>query len=84
MEFVATQNNTTYHKSCKISHKCTQRACNLGRPTTGSDKLTQSTGEIMAVRVRQSIGSETYNIALQNPTWTTFRSKSGLHDELGM
>ena len=32
----------------------------------------------------QSIGSETYNIALQNPTWTTFRSKSGLHDELGM
>jgi len=52
-------------------------------PPTGSDKLTQSTGEIMTIMARQSTGSETYNIALQNPTWTTLGSKSGLHDELG-
>lgn len=53
-------------------------------PPTGSDKLTHSTGEIMIVRARPSTGSETYNIALKNPTWTTLGSKSGLHDELGM
>lgn len=53
-------------------------------PPTGSDKLNQSTGKIMTVRARQRTGSETHNIALQNPTWTTLGSKSGLHDELGM